>query len=138
MHNISTVNSQIVVKFEGLGAIVIDNYDPESDIWTVAEQETAGAEKTPDGLVNRWAKQTLTEATLTVTGASTAGKQLRAVLNSQQNGDLKEVSVIVQVGKFKGNYTNGTLLSGKVGTHLGNEKVQNMPFKFSFGSVENV
>lgn len=138
---LSTNNSRITVKFEGLSAIVIDNFDPDSDIWTVNDRQTADAEITPDGIVNGWAINALTECTLTVSGASNAGKQLRAVADAQirrgtTESTLRSVTVIVEVGGTTTTYSQGFMTSGKAGQHLGNQKIQNQPFNFKFGSVE--
>lgn len=141
MGNLSTNNSRITVKFEGLSAIVIDNFDPDSDIWSVNDRQTADAEITPDGIVNGWSINALIECTLTVSGASEAGRQLRAVADAQMrrgntNSDLKKVSVIVEVGGETTTYSEGYLTSGKAGQHLGNQKLQNQPFNFKFGSIK--
>lgn len=138
---LSTNNSRITVKFEGLSAIIIDNFDPDSDIWTVNDRQTADAEITPDGQVNGWAINALTECTLTVSGASNAGKQLRAVADAQirrgtTESTLRSVTVIVEVGGITTTYSQGFMTSGKAGQHLGNQKIQNQPFNFKFGSVE--
>ena len=138
---LSTNNGRITVKFDGLGAIQIDNFDPESDMWTVNDRQTADAEITPDGIVNVWAINALTECTLTVTGASVAGKQLRAIADAQMRrgtteSDLRKVTVIVEVGGTRTVYSEGIMTSGKSGQHLGNQKIQNQPFNFKFGSVK--
>lgn len=138
---LSTNNGRITVKFDGLGAIEIDNFDPESDMWTVNDRQTADAEITPDGIVNMWSINALTECTLTVTGASVAGKQLRAIADSQMrrgttDADLRKVTVIVEVGGTRTVYSEGIMTSGKSGQHLGNQKLQNQPFNFKFGSVK--
>lgn len=138
---LSTNNARLTVKFEGLSAISVDNFDPDSDMWTVNNRQTAEAEMTPDGIVNGWSMNAMTECTLTVTGASEAGKQLRAVLDAQMrrgntDADLKKVSVIVEVGGESTTYSEGFMLSGKSGQHLGNQKLQNQPFNFKFGSIK--
>lgn len=138
---LSTNNSRITVKFNGLGAIVIDNYDPDSDMWTVNDRQTSEVEVTPDGIVNGWSINALAECTLTVTGASVAGKQLRAIADAQMrrgntDSDLREVTVIVEVAGERTVYSKGFMTSGKAGQHLGNQKLQNQPFNFKFGSVK--
>ena len=53
-NNLSTLNASIIVK---IGAIVlpIDNFDPDSDIFSVNDRQTADGEVTPDGHFNSWA-----------------------------------------------------------------------------------
>ena len=138
---LSTNNGRITVKFDGLGAIEIDNFDPESDMWTVNDRQTADAEITPDGIVNYWAINALIECTLTLSGASRAATQLRSIADAQMrrgttDSDLKKVSVVVEVGGKRTVYSEGVMTSGKAGDHLGNQKLQNQPFNFKFGDVK--
>ena len=138
---LSTNNGRITVKFDGLGAIEIDNFDPESDMWTVNDRQTADAEITPDGIVNYWAINALTECTLTLSGASKAATQLRAIADAQMrrgttDSDLRKVTVIVEVGRTRTVYSEGVMTSGKSGQHLGNQKLQNQPFNFKFGDIK--
>ena len=141
MANLSTNNGKITVKFDGLNAIVVDNFDPDSDMWTVNDRQTADAEITPDGIVNGWSINALAECTLTLSGGSEAGKQLRAIADAQMRrgdtqADLKKVSVVIELGDKTTTYSEGYMTSAKSGDHLGNQKLQNQPFNFKFGSVK--
>ncbi len=141
MANLSTNNARLTVKFDGLNAIVVENFDPDSDIWTVTEVQTADGEKTPDGFFNYWGMNAVIEGTLTVSGGSDTASKLRAVLlaqmrNGNVNSDLKSVSVIVENGDTTTTYSQGIMTTGKGGPHLGAQKLQNQPFNFKFGSVK--
>ena len=141
MANLSTNNGSITIKFEGLGAIVVDNFDPDSDMWTVNDRQTADAEITPDGIVNGWSINALTECTLTLSGGSDSARRLRAIADSQMRrgntfADLKKVAVTVELPSGITTYSEGYMTSGKSGDHLGNQKLQNQPFNFKFGNIK--
>lgn len=141
MANLSTNNSRITVKFEGLNAIVIDNFDPDSDMWTPADRQTADGELTPDGVFNSWGINAVIEATLTVSGGSDAARQLRAVSDAHtRRGDTQSVvngvQVIIENNGDTETYTDGIMTSSKAGNHLGNQKLQNQTFNFKFGGIK--
>lgn len=133
--DISTLNASLIVK---IGAVVIpvDNYDPESDIFSLNDRQTADGELTPDGYFNGWAMRTPIETSFTVTGASIAGKAIRGLLNSQANkGVAHETSLVVKNGDTITTYGPGVLTSAKPAPHLGNQKVQPTTFNFKFGNL---
>ena len=141
MANISTNNAKLTVKFENYGAIEIDNFDPDSDIWTPSDRQTADGEITPDGQFNFWAMNTLIEAVLTLSGASTASTRLRAISDAHtRRGETKsvveKVTVVVEVGDTTTTYYDGIMTSSKAGGHLGNQKLQNQTFNFKFAGIK--
>lgn len=132
--NLSTLNASIVVK---IGSIVvpIDNFDPDSDIFTVNDRQTADGEVTPDGYFNAWAMRTPIETSFNVTGASRGGKVLQGLLNAQANGVLNSASIVVKNNDFVATYGPGVLTSAKPSQHLGNQKVLPTTFNFKFGNI---
>lgn len=138
MANLSTNNSRITVKFENLSPIIIDNFDPDSDIWSPSDRQTADGELSPDGEFNYWGINTPIEAVLTVSGGSKAATQLRAVSDAHtRRGDTLSVvsgaTVVVETGGESETYYNGVMTSSKAGKHLGSQKLQNQTFNFKFG-----
>jgi hypothetical protein len=141
MANISTNNARLTVKFENYGAIVIDNFDPDSDIWAPSDRQTADGEVTPDGAFNYWAINAPIEATLTVSGASTAARRLRTISDAHtRRGDTQSVvekaTVIIELNGETTTYYDGVMTSTKAGAHLGNQKLQSQTFNFKFGGVK--
>lgn len=142
MANLSTNNASIVILFEGLAAITVENFDAESDMWTTTERQTGDAEVSPDGIMNYWGMNVMAEATLNLSGGSTTAKLLRQVLNQQQRRGnkpsfMRKVSVTVNMpGELPSIYYDGIMTSGKSGGHLGNQKLQVQPFLFKFAGVK--
>lgn len=132
--DISTLNASLIVKI-GDVPIIVDNYDPDSDIFTVNDRQTADGEVTPDGYFNGWAMRTPIETSFNVTGASVAGKVIRGLLNAQANGTLQEATIVVKNGDEITTYGPGVLTSAKPAPHLGNQKVQPTTFNFKFGNL---
>ena len=100
---ISTNNARITVKFGILSPIVIDNFDPDSDMWSPSVRQTADGEMTPDGVFNYWGINAPIEAELNVSGGSVAASLLRSVAeaNTRRGDSLSQVSdvtVIVEYG----------------------------------------
>lgn len=141
MIDLSTNNSRITVKFEDYNAIVIDNFDPSSDMWTPADRQTADGEMTPDGSFNYWAINSLIETTLTVSGASEAGRRLRAIADANiRQGDalsfVSGVTVVVETPYDIEVYYDGIMTGSKAGRHFGNQKIQPQVFKFKFAGKQ--
>ena len=132
--NLSTLNASIIVK---IGAIVlpIDNFDPDSDIFTINDRQVGDGEVTPDGYFNAWAMRQVIETSFTVTGASIAGKTLQGLLNAQANGVLNSATIVVKNENTITTYGPGVLTSAKPAPHLGNQKVQPITFNFKFGNL---
>ena len=141
MANLSTNNGVITIMFDGLPPVIVDNFDPDSDMWTVNERQTAEAEMTPDGFMNAWSINTPIEATLTLSGGSLSARALRQIADANTRrletfGEIRKVSVIVVLGLRTMVYSDGYMTSSKAGDHLGNQKLQNQPFNFKFGKVK--
>lgn len=132
--DISTIRASIVVNIGG-EVIPIDNFDPDSDIFTVNDRQTADGEKTIDGYFNYWAVNSVIEASFNVSGGSEAGKTLRGILNAQVNGQVSSATVVVTNGDVVNTYGPGILTTGKPGPHLGNQKLQPITFNFKFANV---
>lgn len=132
--NLSTVAASIVVKIGSL-VVPVDGFDPNSDILTLNDRQTADGEVTPDGIMTNWAMRSVIETSFTVIGSSIAGQVLQSALNAQARGILEDVTITV-VNNGKTNiYTNGVLTSAKPGFHLGAQKVQPVTFNFKFGDI---
>ena len=133
-NNLSTLNASIIVK---IGAIVlpVDNFDPDSDIFSVNDRQTADGEVTPDGHFNSWALRSVIETSFTVSGASIAGKTLQGLLNAQANGVINSATIVVKNENNISTYGPGVLTSAKPSQHLGNQKVQPITFNFKFGNI---
>ena len=128
-NNLSTLNASIIVK---IGAIVlpVDNFDPDSDIFSVNDRQTADGEVTPDGHFNSWAIRSVIETSFTV-----SGKTLQGLLNAQANGVLNSATIVVKNENNISTYGPGVLTSAKPAAHLGNQKVQPITFNFKFGNI---
>ena len=132
--DLSTLNASIIVKMGDI-PVIIDNYDPDSDIFTINDRQTADGEVTPDGFFNAWAMRTPIETSFNVTGASVGGKVLQGLLNAQANGALKNVYIVVKNGDNVTTYGPGVMTSAKPSQHLGNQKVLPTTFNFKFGNL---
>lgn len=132
--NLSTLNASIIVKIGDI-PIPVDNFDPDSDIFTINDRQTADGEVTPDGYFNGWAMRTPIETSFTVSGASLAGKTIQGLLNAQANGVLNSATVVVSNEGVITTYGPGVLTSAKPSPHLGNQKVQPITFNFKFGNL---
>ena len=136
---LSTNNATITIAIEGYAPLEVENFDPDSDMWAVAELQTADGEVTPDGVFNHWGINAPIEATLTLSGGSDSAKILQGIINNQQRsgnrlGYVPSVSVIVEhgaTGKVE-TYVDGVMMSGRPGYSLGSQKFQPMPFTFKF------
>ena len=132
--DLSTLNASIIVKM-GEVPVLVDNFDPDSDIFMVNDRQTADGEVTPDGFFNGWAMRTVIETSFNVTGASVGGKVLQGLLNAQANGALKNVYIVVKNGDSITTYGPGVMTSAKPSPHLGNQKVLPTTFNFKFGNL---
>lgn len=139
--NISTNGIQISVIAVPVvsNAFVIDNLSTDTDPWVVSELETAGAQTSPSGESVFWGMNNRIEATLTLNGASKAGKTLSNLLQLQQRvGNIPPVQCNFQVivsNELTGNketYIDGILISGSAGTTYGSQKKGDLVFTFSF------
>ena len=113
--------------------VIVDNFDPDSDMWTVNERQTAEAEMTPDGFMNAWSINTPIEATLTLSGGSLSARALRQIADANTRrlttfGEIRKVSVIVVLGLRTMVYSDGYMTSSKAGDHLGNQKLTKSTF----------
>lgn len=136
MGNLSVNNAKMIITI-GVIPIVIDNFTPDSDMWSVNTIETGDAEVTPDGKMNEWNKNALIECTLTLTGASNAGEVLINQLTQQTRIGSKPaislpVQVVIQNDNYIETFANGKLVSGSGGNTYGNEKLANLTFTFKF------
>ena len=113
----------------------VDNFDPDSDIFSVNDRQTADGEVTPDGHFNSWAIRSVIETSFTVSGASIAGKTLQGLLNAQANGVLNSATIVVKNENNISTYGPGVLTSAKPSQHLGNQKIQPITFNFKFGNI---
>ncbi|WP_299546053.1 hypothetical protein [uncultured Helicobacter sp.] len=134
LHDLSVLDTSVIVVANGL-PIVMDNFDPNSDILNPSARTTGGGEVSPDGHMNTWMLRTPIEATLTVTGASIGGKTLQGLSNAQARGRKLEVSVIVTKGGVTTTLSPGALLSATPVPHLGSQKENPIVFTFMFGDV---
>ena len=132
--NLSTLNASIIVKIGDI-PIPVDNFDPDSDIFTINDRQTADGEVTPDGYFNGWAMRTPIETSFNVSGASLAGNTIQGLLNAQANGVLNSATVVVANEGVITTYGPGVLTSAKPSPHLGNQKVQPITFNFKFGNL---
>lgn len=140
MKDISVNNAKFVITI-GIVPIVIDNFSTESDMWSVAEVESAELEVTPDGKAVRYAKNFPIVATLTLSGASDAGKVIRDTIKAHsRNGNINSVIVPVSVVITEANgsvttYADGAVTSGLPAKSFGNQKLLDQTFTFKFQKV---
>lgn len=134
LRDLSVLDTSIIVVANGV-PIVMDNFDPNSDILTPNARTTGGGEVTPDGIMNSWNLRSPIEATLTVTGASIGGKTLQAFSNAQARGRRLEISVIITNKGVTTTLSPGVLISATPVRHLGSQKENPIVFTFMFGDV---
>ncbi|HDZ5042720.1 TPA: hypothetical protein RTG66_001557 [Campylobacter jejuni] len=134
MDNLSTTGASIVVKIGSL-VVSVDGFDPNSDILSVNDRQTADGEVTPDGIMTGWAMRSVIETSFTVIGSSIAGQILQSALNNQARGSFDEVTITVINNGNTNIYTNGILTTAKPSMHLGNQKMQPITFNFKFGDI---
>lgn len=140
MKDISVNNAKFVITI-GIIPVVIDNFSTESDMWSVAEVEAAELEVTPDGKAVRYAKNFPITATLTLNGASDAGKNIRDAIKAQsRNGSIDSVILPVSVVITEANgsvttYLDGAITNGLPAKSFGNQKLLDQTFTFKFQKV---
>lgn len=117
----------------------IDNLSADADPWDVTDIETGGAQTTPDGQSVFFGKNARTEATLTLSGASKAGKILSDFLQRQSRiGVVPPVicnytfTITNQATGEVETFFDGQLISGTAGQGFGSEKKKDKTFTFSF------
>ena len=133
-HSLSILDTSIVVVANGV-PIIMDNFDPNSDILSPEMRTTGGGEITPDGHFNRWERREPISATLNVTGASIGGKTLQAFSNAQARGKKLEVTVVITNESQTTTLSPGALLGATPITPIGSEKRGGIQFQFMFGDV---
>lgn len=133
-HSLSVLDVSIVVVANGV-PIVMDNFDPNSDILSAENRVTGGAEVSPDGHFNSWERREPIQCTLNVTAASVGGKTLQAFANAQGRGKHLDVSVIITNGGVTTTLSPGALTGATPIRALGNEKQNPLSFNFVFGDV---
>lgn len=134
IRDLSVLDTSVIVVANGT-PIIIDGFDPNSDILTPNARQTGEGEVTPDGIMTSWALRTPIEATLTTIGNSIGGKTLQAFSNAQARGKKLEVSVIVTNNGVTQTLSPGVLVSATPIKHLGNQKENPIVFTFKFGDV---
>ena len=133
-YDLSVLDTTIIVVANGI-PIILDNFDPNSDILTPTARTTGGGEVSPDGYFNTWMLRAPIETTITVTGASVGGKTLQALSNAQARGRRLEVSVIITSKGETTTLSPGVLISATPIRHLGSQKENPIVFTFMFGDV---
>ena len=133
-HSLSVLDTSVVVVANGV-PIVMDNFDPNSDILSAENRVTGGAEVSPDGHFNIWERREPIQCTLNVTAASVGGKTLQAFANAQGRGKHLEVSVIITNGGVTTTLSPGALTGATPISALGSEKQNPLSFNFVFGDV---
>ncbi len=141
---ISSNNASITIIAQNFPLpIVVENFDPESDMLKFDDTQTADAEKTPDGKINVWSINALISCTLNLSGGaweSTANK-LALLLNNQQRfgsvlSFVPNVTMIVNYGNGTvKTFPNGVMTSGSPAPSLGNQKFAPSAWIFKFGEV---
>lgn len=134
LHSLSVLDTSVVVVANGV-PIVMDNFDPNSDIFSAEPRTTGGAEVSPDGHFNSWERRETIKATLNVTAASIGGKTLQAFSNAQARGKRLEITVVITNGGQTTTLSPGVLISATPIKSLGNEKQNPIQFTFEFGDV---
>lgn len=143
--NVSTNNLKITLTLAPLPPIEVDNYSPDSDIFQVSDVETGALELTPDGKSIYYTKQSPVNTSLTLNGASKAGKLLKECLNQQnRRGGVPPISfnanIIIEnlaTGEVE-SFLDGRLISGPGGNSYGNTKLSDQTFNFSFTTRKSV
>lgn len=117
----------------------IANVSPDSDIWQVANIETADAQTTPDGQSVFWGKQARIEATLTLSGASEEANVLANMIQLQMKYGhippvVSNVTIIVEneITGERDTFIDGVMKSGSPAQGYGSEKKTDREFVFSF------
>lgn len=134
---LSTNNASITILVQNFLPIVVENFDPNSDMWAVDDIQTADGEVTPDGQFNIWSINAPITATLNLSGGSETAKKLEAIINNQQRSGsvlsfVPNVSVIINLGDRIETYINGVLTTGKAGRSLGTPKINPSSWVFKF------
>lgn len=137
MANLSTNNASLTILVENIAPIAVENFDPNSDMWSVDDIETAGGEVTPDGQFNHWGINNPITATLNLSGASSTAEKLEWIINNQQRTGqslsyVPNVSVVVNLDGKLETYEGGILTKGKPGRSLGYPKINPSSWTFMF------
>jgi hypothetical protein len=141
---ISSNNASITIIAQNFPLpIVVENFDPESDMLKFEDTQTADAEKTPDGKVNVWSINALITCTLNLSGGAweSTAKRLSLLLNNQQRfgsvlSFVPNVTMIVDYGNGTiKTFPNGVMTSGSPAASLGNQKMTPTAWQFKFGEV---
>lgn len=134
--NISTNNAVFTLTI-GTIPIIVDNFSPESDMWSVADVDCGQMDITPDGKSVKFAKNFLVRATLTLNGASTTAELIRTAINAQtRNGNIDStllpISVIIVNDGHTESFLDGTIESGPSAKSYGNQKLLDQSWNFAF------
>lgn len=137
MANLSTNNASLTILLANVAPIQVENFDPNSDMWSVDDLQTADGEVTPDGQFNHWGMNGLIVATLNLSGGSTTAKMLENVINNQQRigsslSYVPQVSVVVNLDGRIETYQGGIMRKGKPGRSLGYPKLNPSAWEFVF------
>lgn len=134
---LSTNNASLTILAANVLPIEVENFDPNSDMWSVDDLQTADGEVTPDGQFNHWSINNGIVCTLNLSGGSTTAKKLQTILNNQQRSGqalsyVPEVTVIVNLNDEIETYMGGVLRKGKPGRSLGSQKLNVTTWEFFF------
>lgn len=134
---LSTNNATLTILVANALPIKVENFDPNSDMWSVDDLQTADGEVTPDGQFNHWAINGAIQCTLNLSGGSKTSKKLEFLLNNQQRvgqslSYIPEVSVVVTLNGETETYVGGILKQGKAGRSLGYPKINPTAWVFLF------
>ncbi len=141
---ISSNNASITIIAQNFPLpIVVENFDPDSDMLKFDDIQTADAEKTPDGKVNIWSINALITCTLNLSGGAweSTAEKLALLLNNQQRfgsvlSFVPNVTMIVNYGNGTiKTFPNGVMTTGQSAPSLGNQKILPSAWQFKFGEV---
>jgi len=142
---ISSNNANITILSPSIpgGALKIENFDPESDMLTFDDLQSADAEMTPDGIINVWSLNNTISCTLNLSGGAweSCAKALALVINNQKRiGEsisiVKNITMIIDYGNGETRtLPNGIMTTGKPAPSLGNQKITPSAWQFKFGGV---
>ncbi len=141
---VSSNNASITIIAQNFPLpIVVENFDPDSDMLKIDDTQTADAEKTPDGKINVWSINALITCTLNLSGGSweSTASKLALLLNNQQRAGsvlslVQNVTMIVDYGNGTiKTFPNGVMTSGSPAPSLGNQKIAPTAWVFKFSEV---
>lgn len=137
--NISANLTEITLQVGSLVGIV-DRFDPEADIISVADSEIGGSEITPDGRVNIWGKNALIPVTLNLSASSQFLSYLQTAANLQQTtankfGVVNNVNMIVKHALGTDTYSQGVIKALPLGTSVGNDKLKSVAVQIDFANI---